>query len=110
MSVLVCRHWALYHYSMLLQHLRHLCFELTTIIALEYLSIAERTNLVNFDNHFGYVFHLFHSQRSGNFVFGSNVDFRENVLVLISIIYHWACTTSGTDVSHWELSLHNKVC
>ena len=32
---------------MLFQHLSHLCFELTAIIALEYFKTGERANLVN---------------------------------------------------------------
>ena len=70
---------------MLLQHLRHLYFELTTIIALEYLRIGKRTNIVNVGNHFSYVFLLFCSQRSSDFVSGSNVDSGGNVFVLIPI-------------------------
>ena len=70
---------------MLFQDLRYLCFELTTIISLEYFGIGERTNLVNVSNHFGYIFCLFHSQRSNDFVSGSDIDSRVNVLVLIPV-------------------------
>ena len=70
---------------MLLQHLRHLWLELTAIITLEYLRLGERTKLVNVHNHFGYVFHLFHSQRSSNLVSGNDINSGENVLVLISV-------------------------
>ena len=40
---------------------------------------------MNVGNHVGYVFHLFCSHWSGDFVSGSNADSRENVLVPISI-------------------------
>ena len=46
---------------MLLQHPGYQCFELTAIIALEFLGIYERASLVNVGNHVGYVSHLFHS-------------------------------------------------
>ena len=68
---------------MLLKQLAHPCFQLTAIISLEYFGIDERTDLVNVGNHFGYVFALFRSHRSGDFVSGSNVNSRKNVLVLI---------------------------
>ena len=66
-------------------YLRCLCFELTTIIALEYLRIGERTNLVNVGNHISYLFHMFRSQRSSDFVSESDINFGENVFVLIPV-------------------------
>ena len=42
-------------------------------------------NLVNVDNHVGYVFSLFCSQRSGDFVSGSEVNSGENVPILTPI-------------------------
>ena len=42
-------------------------------------------NFVNVSNHFSYVFHLFHSHGSGNFEFASDINSRDNVLVLIPI-------------------------
>ena len=60
--------------------------ELTTIITLEYLGIGEKANIVkNVGNHLGYVFCLFCSHRSGDFISGSNVDCGETVLVFIPI-------------------------
>ena len=70
---------------MLLQHLGHPYFELTTIIALGYLGIGEKTNFVNVSNHVSYIFHLFPSHRSGDFVSGRDIDSGENVLVLILV-------------------------
>ena len=46
---------------MLFQHLKHLCFELTTIIALEYLKICEKANLVNVGDHH-YILIISHSR------------------------------------------------
>ena len=77
-----CACTSLCHYSMLFQHFKHLCIELTAIIALEYLRIGERANPVNVCNHVSNVFRLL---ISGNFVSGSGIDFGENVLVLIPI-------------------------
>ena len=62
--------------------------------------IGERTNLVNVGNHFSYVFHLLHSQRSGNFVSGSDIDSRENVLVLIPI-QHIAGQVQQIELMHF---------
>ena len=70
---------------MLLQNLGHLCTELTAIIVLEYLRIDERVNLVNVSNHIGYVFCLICSQRPSNFVSGSDIDSRENAVVILPI-------------------------
>ena len=79
---------------MLLQQLSDSRLELTTIVTLEYLGIGERTNLVNVSDHVGYVFLIFHSQRFSNFVSGSDINTRENVLVLIpiqriNILWRW---------------------
>ena len=110
MSVLVFCQCMLYRYSMLLDLTPwppHPCFELTTIITLEYLRIGERANLTNVDNHVHYVFCLFHSQRSGDIVSESNI---ECTCTHSHVTYHWACTTSQPDASHWESPLHNEVC
>ena len=54
-------------------------------IVLKYLRIGERSNLIDIDNHICYVLHLFCSDGSGDFVSGSDVNSRENVLVLITV-------------------------
>ena len=46
--------------------------------------ISERIYLVNVGDHVCYVFCLFHSQRSGDFVSGSNINSEENVFMLIT--------------------------
>ena len=69
-------------------------FELTSIIALEYLSIDESTNFVNVGNHISHIFRLFHSHGSGDFVSGS---LRECTCTYSSIKYHWECTTGQTN-------------
>ena len=71
---------------MQLQQLGHPCFELTSIIALKYFGIEERTQLVNVSNHVGYVFCLFRSHGSDDFVSGTDVNSGEDILVLIPLI------------------------
>ena len=61
-------------YSMFIQHFGYLCFKLTTTIVLEHFRIGERANSVNFGNHVSYIFRLFHSHGSGDFVSGSNIS------------------------------------
>ena len=46
-------------YFMLLQYFGHLSFELTAIVALKYLEISRRPNLVIVSNHFSHIFSLF---------------------------------------------------
>ena len=70
---------------MQLQLLGHPCFELDSVIALEYLETGEKTHLINVGYHISYVFHLFCSQGSGDFVSGSNINSGEDVLVLIPV-------------------------
>ena len=84
-------------YFLVACHIITLCFTsilstsaLTSLpfIALEYLRIGEWTSLVRVGNHFGHIFHLFHSQRSSNFVPGSGVDSSENIPHIYIYISH----------------------